>query len=77
MALSRCKAFDLDNSRCGLTAEHPGVTHSFGPTPPGPPSPPPRKDAGEYYALSRYCMACASDVHSKCSGPMYCECAHD
>lgn len=50
MTLSRCGAFNRDNLRCLLTAQHPGQGHSFGRAAPGPPSPPPRQDQGEWYA---------------------------
>lgn len=49
MPLSRCKMFSRLNIQCGLTASHPDREHSFAPIPPGPPSPPPRRDYGERY----------------------------
>ena len=49
MALSRCKVFNRQNQRCGLTAEHLGQDHSFGRPAPGPPDLPPRRDLGEHY----------------------------
>jgi hypothetical protein len=31
----------------------------------------------EYFRRVKRCMACASDVHTKCSGSAYCDCSYD